>query len=79
MSEQKKPYEVNPAFTHEVFRWPEFQAFARRLGIPIDLRTTSITIRMGNYDELVEVDVRFQAVDEELLRLDEPAVKENKS
>lgn len=29
----------------EVWQWPEFKAFAKRLGIALDLSTKTITIR----------------------------------
>lgn len=38
----------------EVFHWPEFQALAKRLGIPLDLPTTSLTIVL-EHEKLVQI------------------------
>lgn len=43
---------------YEVFQWPEFQAFADRLGIPLALRTTGLSIEIGSDPLEVESPVR---------------------
>jgi hypothetical protein len=35
-----------PALGHDVYHWPEFKAFATRLGIPWDLGTVFVTIEL---------------------------------
>lgn len=44
-----------PVTGYEVYRWPEFIAFAQRLGFKWDLRTIECTITMKR-DELVRID-----------------------
>lgn len=48
----------------DVYRWPEFQAFARRLGIPLDETfTRSLTIRMESPDHEVQITHGYPGVD----------------
>ncbi len=44
--QQPKPYECQPVFGEEVYHWPEFVAFAKRLGIEWELPTTTLTITL---------------------------------
>jgi len=39
-----KKFEYEPVFGREVYHWPEFRAFAERLGLEYELPTTEITI-----------------------------------
>ena len=36
----------NVVFCEDVFKWPEFQAFAKRLGISIEAETTHLIITL---------------------------------
>jgi hypothetical protein len=47
----------------EVYRWPEFQAFAARLGIPFDLRTTRLVIELPGEGCLVKVTQEYHGRD----------------
>lgn len=38
----------------EVWQWPEFTAFAKRLGVELDLPTRSLTIHIP-YDGITEI------------------------
>ena len=50
--------------SHEFYRWPEFQALAERLGIPLDLRTLGLSILIGpDANDPVRVEQFYQAVD----------------
>ena len=40
------PYRYNPT-ADEVFTWPEFRAFAKRLGILMDVSTTNLVIHLS--------------------------------
>jgi hypothetical protein len=46
----------------DVYQWPEFKAFAERLGIVWEASTVSITITLPT-DGLIEVSHQFQATD----------------
>lgn len=50
------------ADSFEVFRWPEFLAFAKRLGIPLELPITDLGIVL-RMDESVKVDLGFRSMD----------------
>ena len=39
-----KPQKPIPPLSHQVFQWPEFIAFAERLGIDLSKRTKVLTI-----------------------------------
>lgn len=50
------------ASTHEVIGWPEFGAFARRLGLAWDLRTMDFSIDF-NLDGIVTIHQKYQGAD----------------
>ncbi len=46
----------------DVFQWPEFKALAQRLGIPLDLKTTKLTLTL-ECEKVVTCEHTYQAVD----------------
>lgn len=50
-------------YSGEVYKLPEYKALCERLGIPWELATTGITIKLGAHDELVEVTQTFRVID----------------
>lgn len=48
-----------PVSGYEVYRWPEFIAFAGRLGFKWDLATTRVVITIA-HDEMVCIDHTYQ-------------------
>ncbi len=56
----REPHRVPTGY--EVYRWPEFVALAKRLGIPLGLPTTSLTITlMVDQEAPVEVAHSYRA------------------
>lgn len=53
---------AGPARCHDVYQWPEFLAFARRLGFMWDLSTRDVVIRMP-LDGLVEIEHNYVGTD----------------
>src|SRR5687767_4310055 len=51
-----------PADGHQVYQWPEFRAFAARLGFMWDLRTVSVIIRITE-GKMVVVDHQYAGSD----------------
>ncbi len=47
---------------YEVYSWPEFQAFAKRLGLMWDLRTVNLTITI-NEGEAVSIKQEYRGSD----------------
>jgi hypothetical protein len=47
---------------YEVYHWPEFRAFAKRLGILWSVYTNEISLRL-NVDEPVEINQSYRGVD----------------
>ncbi len=45
--------------SYDVYHWPEFQAFCRRLGVAYDLPTLDLTITM-RFDETVEIAHKYR-------------------
>ena len=58
-----KPKGEKPVTSWEVFQWPEFKAFALRLGVDLTQRIESMLVDMTNLDGLAKVTIRHQAVD----------------
>jgi hypothetical protein len=56
------PFIGGPADTLTVMQWPEFHAFADRLGIPLNLRTSSLRIKL-DIGSVVIVEHEFHASD----------------
>lgn len=56
------PIGKNATGGYGVFHWPEFIAFANRLGLPLDQRIKALTIYI-EVDSPVEIDAKFFAVD----------------
>lgn len=54
--------DTNPVSGHDVFRWPEFQAFARRLGLHLENYTKVVTVRIAE-DEVVTIVEHYHGVD----------------
>lgn len=52
-----------PVTGFQVFRWPEFQALAKRLGIDLDRRIVSISINL-NKDEVVTATIVEQCAEQ---------------
>lgn len=48
--------------SYEVFRWPEFIAFAKRLGIPLDLLILDVSIHLV-FREAVTIDLKLRGED----------------
>jgi len=62
-SEMKmNPKYATPARSWDVFRWPEFQAFAERLGIDLTQPIKDIIIRLP-FDELAQYDLTLRGSD----------------
>lgn len=55
--------------SHKMWSWPEFRAFAERLGIPIELPTRSLSIHIDI------ADCREVVVDQQFLGQDSVAEK----
>lgn len=53
-------HETRSVTGYEVYNWPEFEAFARRLGFKYDLATRDVTIRL-TVDEFVVIEHNYQA------------------
>ena len=49
---------------YEAYHWPEFLAFAKRLGIAWTRRTISITISMPHPDDVVRIEQTYNATNE---------------
>ncbi len=59
---QSRTKDANRETGYGVHRWPEFLAFAKRLGIDLELPTTVITIRIP-HDEIVTIIHEYLADD----------------
>lgn len=51
--------ETAPASGYDVYRWPEFRAFCKRLGIPWELPTYDIVITIP-HEGMVRIDHSYQ-------------------
>lgn len=65
---------------YDVFRWPEFQALAKRLMIDLEAPTKCITIRV-HCDEIMQITHETQGLDADtpILKGKESVVQEKKS
>ncbi len=55
---------MKPLFTEALWKLPEFEALCKKIGIPYDLRTMSLTIE-AVFGDVVKVTQTFQATREE--------------
>jgi hypothetical protein len=52
-----------PVLSEDVRQWPEFIAFADRLGISIGMQTTALDIKIGDAGELVQIVHKYLGID----------------
>ncbi len=52
-----------PVFSIDAYKWPEFKALCKRLGIPWDFRTEDLTIHFP-FDGIVVITHKYQGTNE---------------